>query len=297
MTAILVIAGLTLREAHRRRILLAAAVLGLAFVGVYTFGLWFILSNAPCGTRGNPCASPIQAAQARNALSFLTLAGLYCANFLTVIAAVLLPVDTLSGEIGSGVTQTLASKPIRRSEILVGKWLAYWLMMAAYLCLTAGGVLIAVWAVNRALLDLGPALPPGLVVGLPLVLLEATLMLTVSIAGGTRFSTVANGIVAFGLFGIAFLGGWIEEIGEVVVQTQSARTIIRDIGTVVSLVNPSDALWRLAAYHMIPPLVRDLGLTPFTPLLPPTGAVALWAVAYLVVVFAIGLRQFERRPL
>ena len=46
-------------------------------------------------------------------LQFFTLAGLYVANFLTIAAAVLLPVDTLSGEIASGVMQTLASKPIR----------------------------------------------------------------------------------------------------------------------------------------------------------------------------------------
>jgi len=36
-----------------------------------------------------------------------------------VITAVLLPVDTLSGEIASGVIQTLAAKPIRRGEIVL----------------------------------------------------------------------------------------------------------------------------------------------------------------------------------
>ncbi len=209
----------------------------------------------------------------------------------------LLPVDTLSGEIGSGVAETLASKPIRRSQILLGKWLAYWAMTAGYLCLTAGGVVVAHWAVSAAVLDLGTTLPPGLAIGLSLILLEASLMLTVSIAGGTRFSTVANGIVAFGLFGIAFLGGWIEEIGEVVVQTEGARTVIRNLGTVVSLINPSDSLWRLAAYHMMPPIARDLGLTPFTPLLPPTNAIVVWALGYLAAVYVLGLRQFDRRPL
>jgi len=62
----------------------------------------------------------------------VTLAGLYAVNFLVIALAVMLPVDTLSGEIASGVMQTLASKPVRRAEIVIGKWLVYWVLLAAY---------------------------------------------------------------------------------------------------------------------------------------------------------------------
>ena len=101
--------------------------------------------------------------------------------------------DTLSGEISSGVAQTLASKPIRRGEIVLGKWLAYWMMAAAYLCLTAGGVLVTAWAVSGFVSGKPGFVLPGAARGLPLMMLEATVMLTISIAGGTRFSTVTNG--------------------------------------------------------------------------------------------------------
>ncbi|MCQ3971583.1 ABC transporter permease subunit, partial [Klebsiella pneumoniae] len=46
----------------------------------------------------------------------------FAANFLSVVLAVVLPVDTLSGEIDSGVIQTIAAKPVPRAEIVVGKW-------------------------------------------------------------------------------------------------------------------------------------------------------------------------------
>ena len=62
----------------------------------------------------------------------LTLVGLYAANFLSVLIAVLLPVDTLSGEIASGVMQTVASKPIRRAEIVLGKWLGHAVIVMGY---------------------------------------------------------------------------------------------------------------------------------------------------------------------
>ena len=31
--------------------------------------------------------------------------------------------------------------------------------------------------------------------------------------GGTRFATVTNGVVVFGLYGPAFIGSWVEQIG------------------------------------------------------------------------------------
>ena len=58
------------------------------------------------------------------------------------MTAVLLPVDTLSGEIASGVVQTLASKPVRRSTIVLGKWIAFSLVVVGYLAVVAGGVLL-----------------------------------------------------------------------------------------------------------------------------------------------------------
>jgi Cu-processing system permease protein len=297
MLAVLTIAGLTLREAGRRRLLTAGLVLGGMFVLLYALGLWLVVTNAPCGPRYRPCATPLQVLQFRTAMNMLTLAGLYVANFLTLATAVLLPIDTISGEITSGVTQTLASKPIRRAEIVLGKWIAYASLVLVYACLTAGGVIVSVWAVS-SLVSGGPAfVPPGLARGLPLIPLGAAVMLTVSIAGGTRFSTITNGMVAFGVFGLGFLGGWVEQIGELIVQSQAGLAVVRDIGTVVSLLIPADALWRLAAYHMMPPIARDLALTPFTSIYPPSSAMVVWAVGYTILMLLVALRQFERRAL
>src|SRR5436309_13444652 len=118
MRATLTVAHLTLREAARRRILLAAVVFGLAFVTLFSIGFHFLVRDMPARTAANPL-------ERRMVLTFFTLAGLYATNFLTVMTAVLLPVDTLSGESSSGVMQTPVSKPVRRSEILPGQVLAF----------------------------------------------------------------------------------------------------------------------------------------------------------------------------
>jgi hypothetical protein len=36
------------------------------------------------------------------------------------------------------------------------------------------------------------------------------------VSSGTRFTTVTNGMVAFAFFGLAFIGGWVEQIGSFV---------------------------------------------------------------------------------
>ena len=105
MQSILAMAHLTLYEARRRRIVTAAVVCAAAFLAVYAAGLFFIHREQL--REGRPLF------QQQAAMSVLTIVGLYAANFLSVLFAVLLPVDTLSGEIDSGVMQTVASKPIR----------------------------------------------------------------------------------------------------------------------------------------------------------------------------------------
>ena len=113
-----------------------------------------------------------------------------------------------------------------------------------------------------------------------------------SIAGGTRFSTITNGMLVFGLFGLAFIGGWMEQIG-----TYTGNLAARNVGTTASLLMPSESLWQLAAWHMQPPLMRDLHMTPFSPASVPSPAMVVWAVAYLIAALAFAVRSFARRGL
>jgi ABC-type transport system involved in multi-copper enzyme maturation permease subunit len=274
MRRILTIAHLTLLEARRRKIVTAAVLGALLFLGVYGAALYVAAPRIALG-----------GLERTGVLTLATQAGLYVANFLTIAAAVLLPIDTLSGEIGSGIMQTVASKPIRRAEILLGKWLAFVAMVTVYLALTAGGVLVIVRAITGFT-------PPNVAVALPLLLLGAALMVTTAIAGGTRLTTVTNGIVAFAFYGIAFIGGWIEQIG-----TFAAADSARYIGTAISLVSPIDALWRRASFELQPPIMHGLPFGPFALGSVPTNAMIGWAVGFLVVLLLIALRWFQRRPL
>jgi Cu-processing system permease protein len=276
VNGILAIARLTWLEARRRRIVLAAVLCGVAFLAVFATAVYFV----PMRTQPGPGAVLRQMQ-----LQVLALVGLYGVNFLTMAFSIMLPVDSLSGEISSGVIQTIASKPIRRLDILLGKWIVFWLMLAAYMLFLVTGILGTMWVFMRFV-------QPDLFTALALMQLEVSVLLSIAIAGGVHFSTVTNGIVAFGFYAMAFIGGWVEQIGVIVGNASS-----RYIGTAISLVSPTDALWRLAVHTLQPPMMSQVQVTPFTSASVPSMAMVWWAVAYVVVALAVAASGLRRRAL
>jgi ABC-2 type transport system permease protein len=277
MTPILTMAHLTLQESRRRRIVTAAVICAAAFLGVYTAGVFFVHREQV------RVSAPFLQQQAVMAL--LAIAGLYAANFLSILFAVLLPVDTLSGEIDSGVMQTVASKPVRRADIVIGKWLGHAVIVTGYVLVLSMGVMLVVRLIS------GPVAvrPLG---ALPLMVLEILLLMTVSIAGGTRLSTVTNGVTALGFYGIAFIGGWIEQVGGFA-GSQAARTV----GIVARLISPADALWRLGSYRLQPENLRNIGAAIFATSSVPTTLMVWWAAAFTLATLIFAVRSFSTRQL
>jgi ABC-type transport system involved in multi-copper enzyme maturation permease subunit len=283
--ATFIIARLTFLEAIRRRILLSAFLLGVAFLILYSVGFYLMRQEAvPINPR-----SEISSAIFKSGLdNFLTLAGLYAVNFLAIAMGALVSADTLAGEIGSGTIQALVTKPVRRAEIVLGKWLGFAGLLALYLVLMVGGVMAVAYVLDGYVV-------PNVISGIALIYLEALLVMSVTLMCSSMFSTLATGGVIFGLYGIAFIGGWVEQFGALL-QNQAAV----NIGIVSSLIIPSEALWRRAAYEMTPPLAQVIGISfsgPMFTVSVPSDMQIVYAVGYLVIALAIGVRVFARRDL
>ncbi len=272
-----IITRLTFREASRRRIAVTAAALGVVFLLVFSLGVMFI--------RGEMQKSPMGALGASEFYNFLLMAGLYAVNFLLVMMAALITADTLSGEIASGAIQSVVSKPVRRAEVVLGKWLGYAGLILLYALLMEGGVVASV------------ALQTGytarhVAAGLGLIYLEGLVVMTLTLAFSSTLSTLATGGAVFGLYGLAFVGSWVEQIGSYL----NNRAAV-NIGIISSLVVPSEALWRRAAFEMSSPLVQLAAGGPFVSRSVPSPLMIWYALAYLLVVLFIAVRRFDRRDL
>ena len=215
----------------------------------------------------------------------LLIAGLFAVNFLVVMMTALTSVATIAGEIDSHTIQSLATKPIHRMEIVLGKWLGYATMLTLYVLFMAGGLISIVYFSSGYT-------PPNVMLGISLLILEGLVVLSLSIFGGTFFPTLGNGVMVFMLYGIAFIGGWVEQIGA----AMESETAVQ-IGIIASLLMPSEALWRMVSDYMMPPIVDMLTAGPFTAFSKPSSAMIIYAVIYVVVLLSGALIQFNRRDL
>ena len=284
MKSIGVLARMTFQEAIRRRIVLTGLVLGILFLIVFSIGSHMISIEIEreATAEGGAAYQNVMRTEMSN---FLLMAGLYAVTFLSVAMGALLGADTLAGEINSGSIQTILTKPIRRSDVVFGKWLGFAGLLGLYALLMAGGVVTIVFFQSDYI-------PRNMLTGLSLIYLESLLVMTISLAGSSAMPALATGGMVFGLYGLAFLGGWIEQIGSLAQNPAAVR-----IGIVTSLVVPTEALWRRAAYEMQTPLASSLGMSPFGAFSVPSLLMVLYAILYLVIVFAIAVSTFQRRDI
>jgi ABC-2 type transport system permease protein len=289
---VLQIARFTLQEAVSRRLILAGVLISFGFIGLFALGFHFAYDRSI-----ESAASAEQRLSLGVAFATLTLFGVYVVNYLASFLALFLSVAAVSGEVDSGTLHAVLARPLRRSEFVVGRWLGYACMIGVYIVAMTGLVLL----IARAIAGYEVPNPtPALL----LMLLEGVLLLTLSLFGSTILPTLANGIVVFTMLGLAWLAGVIEFVGRLLASTtqSTGADAMLNTGTAVSLLLPSDALWRGASYYLASPsLLAALGATrggiPFFSSLPPPPALIWWSVGYVVVMLAGAVLAFRARDL
>jgi len=158
-------------------------------------------------------------------------------------------------------------------------------ILTLYLLFMVGGTMGVVYATSGYI-------APHSIQGLALLWLNGMLFLSLSLWGGSFLSTLTNGVVAFGLFGVAFVGGWMEQIGSFL-----ENPVAVNIGILSSLIFPCEAVWRRTVYLMQSPLVTRLGVSFFSSSSVPSRLMILYAVIYAGILLIGAVRRFNRRDL
>lgn len=274
----LIIAELTVRETHRRRILWVAFLMGLGFLAIFALGFHYVIADIE--------SVSFEQTEANMVSGILLTAGLYATNFLITLMAVLVSVTTVSGEIDSHTIETLITKPVQRWEVVMGKWVGFAVLLLVYTVFLAGGLMVVVYLRSGFSMQNIPQ-------GMALIVLEGLIVLSICIAGGTRLSTLANGALAFTLYGMAFLGGWVEQIGAAL-QNETAV----NIGIIVSLLMPGETLWKKALV-LFQPRVTNMSFQagPFTVFSQPSDLMIWYGVGYMAILLAFALYSFSKRDL
>ena len=228
----LTIALATLKEAVRRKIVLAGLLLTVAFLILFGLGVWFAFQELKS-------EGPIDPSEQAIFGGFLLSGGMWVLNFVAALLAILTAVGAISAEVSNGTMAALAARPVPRWKILIGKALGLGLMLAAFVALSTGAVTAIVYFI-AGYVPANPIIPPLL------ILLAAVVMQSLALLGTTRLPTIANGILIFALFSVGLIGGIVEQLGSVI---DNAAMV--NIGIVSSLVIPSRAIFEMASARLI----------------------------------------------
>jgi Cu-processing system permease protein len=277
------VARMTFREALRRRIVLAALVMSAAFLALYGLGLHFAAKDLL--SRGGTGMDELLR---RGAAAQLLYIGLFPASFIVGLTAVFASVGTISSELDSGVIYGVLARPIRRGELVVGKFLGLGLMLAAYAAVLDGAIVgLARWQISAPVTDW-----PG---ALALFVLEPLVLVAIALLASSRLPTLAGGVLCTAAYAIGFVGGFIEQIGGII----KNQTMI-DLGIVSSLLMPLDAVHRKAVSLVLPNGLlfgggaAGVGIGENTT---PSVWMIVYAVGFVAVAVWLAARTFSRRDL
>jgi ABC-type transport system involved in multi-copper enzyme maturation permease subunit len=279
---VLTIARLTILEAARRKLLLALAILTLLVIVLTSWGFSRL-----------PTMKDVTPAQVRLAASQLTILVAFMFSGVLALGSTLVAAPAIASDIESGIALAILPRPIRRSEVLMGKWLGLALLVALYAGLSGLLEMVGIWLGTNYL-------PPNPAAALAFVAAEGIVLMTLAMLLSTRMAPMTGGVIALVLFFVAWIGGIALAIG----QAFNNDTII-NIGVGSRLLIPTDGLWHGAIYYLEPSDIlaaaraagRARAGNPFFAEAPLPLSYLLWAGAWLLAVLGLGNLSFARRDL
>jgi Cu-processing system permease protein len=298
--AVFTIAGLTIKEAIRRKTLLGALLMGILVLGLSLL-LLIIRARMEQTVASGDRSVFWYAQQYPRARSQITLLCLFAIRALGSLFAILLAGGAISGEIERGLLSVILPKPIPRWTILLGKWLGFNLILI-------GSVLFwtillwasLTWQARGADLNHTPLLKAGLISTLyPIVI--GTLTLSLSTFAQRLFGTS----LALTLTAFSYLDGIFEGLAR-----GFDTALLHKIANVASVVVPQgsiawwveDTVEDIAGFALGARRLREAA--PTSPeFLRQWGEAHLhvahldrvYLVAYVAVVLMIGILVFQRR--
>src|SRR4029077_6950857 len=193
----------------------------------------------------------------------------------------------------SGLLLAMLARPMRRSEVVIGKWLGLAALVAIY---AAGSALLEIAAVDWAT----GYVPPHISELILFVGAEGLALLSLGLLLSTRLSGITGGVIALVAWLMAWIGGVVGDIG-----ASLQNEAVQNVGTISHLILPTDGLWRGAIFPMEPDGVvatlRAGGTiaraNPFSAVDPPPLEYLAWVVVWFALILALSVWSFRTREL
>lgn len=285
MSTARVIARYTFRECARRRVFIVVPIATFAFLALFALGNYYAFRSIG-GTVGTPLGQVD--AQALTGASLMGLS-MFVTLFLGSALGIFLSFNAVRGDAEQGLLQPLVVRPVARHGLLLGRFIGAAVLCVAYTLFLYGASVLITGLTGGWWPE--PLLLPGLHLAAGVALVIALTLL-----GSVFLSSLTNGIGMFMLYGAGLLAGLLAQLGDVL-----SSPALESTGKIASWVLPFEALYQAGLYSL------TSGATGFTRVIVQLGPLggaqeggpllALWSLAYFVVVGAFALVAFARRDL
>jgi ABC-type transport system involved in multi-copper enzyme maturation permease subunit len=283
---VIVIARLAIAELVRRRVvwvLIALSVVSVALVGL---GLSRLVDLAR--ERGTA------ELEIRIGVSQVLILIAFMFSFVLAMTAAFIGAPAIGGDLESGVASAILARPLRRADILLGRWLGCAVVVAGY-AIGSGLLAITVTGLVSGYSPPDPLLAVAFLAG------EALVLLTLTLALGSVLPSIAAGAIAVVGFGLGWMAGVMSGVAVAL-----GVTALTQVAELSRWLLPSDGLWRGVIYGLEPPLVVLIATgrapdlvhaNPFYAETPPPLVFVLWSIAWIALVLGAATWWFERRDL
>ncbi len=287
---LLLITRFTLLEAIRRRLFLAVIILSILILAAFTILLTIVVNDALANQNSGTDAHYMLLGGG----VVITVLVIWMLYLLSSMLTIVFSANMISGEVDAGTFAVIVPKPLRRIEIVLGKWLGYAFVVGIYTALMFLSFLAVIyWKTGYW--------PSGAFYALGMLELAMLALLGITTLGSSAVPTIANGAIALMLF----IGAPTANIVQFIVQfvNPSSLDTTQNIATVINLVIPTDALWHGASFYLLPSVADLVALrigsfnTPFTSGQPMAPALLVWAALYCIALPAFAALRFQHRDL
>jgi len=275
----------TFKEIHRKKIFLFISILTI----LYLILLGFILKKM--GESINQVDGLVNAVL--NLSSTISMIGFYFSSMLVGFLTVMLSIGIVSSELENGTILTILTKPIRRGEYIMGKYIGTALLVIIYSAFLYIAVIIISTLSKISIVEtFGIA---ALFKGFLFFILQPLTLLAVCLYGSTICRTVINGIFVIGLYMLGLIGGLIEQAGAF-----TNNSTLSAIGIISSLISPFEVIYRKMTFTIFSTLGSLSNLTSFG--MPgastrPSIWMMVYVCIYLMFFILLSIKGFRKKDI
>ncbi|MEJ8553883.1 ABC transporter permease subunit [Tepidibacter sp. Z1-5] len=277
---------LTFIEIRKKKILYLTLGLTAIFLILYGTALYFAYDSLEL-------QEPFMRATLSSQLISM---GIYAMVFIVSFLSIFSSVGAISSEIDNGTYDAILAKPIKRYEIVLGKYIGILLVLIPYVTFFYLGII-----------ELNIFFGKGFIVNLAFesilksllaLYLLPILLTSIGIFFSCSMSTMASGITLLIMYFFGMIGGFLEQISGVIT-IENTKQALSNTGIITSLIIPSDIIQKKASSLLFTTSSGlNLSISSFVGAkTQPSVAMMIYILVYILVMLILAVRKFQRRDL